>query len=141
MRKLSSLRYFSSYAPLRNPAFATIKDSDLSFFESVVGRRSGMITNEEEVAPYNSDWTHKFVGNSKLVLRPNSTEEVAALLTHCNDRKLAVVPQGGNTGLVGGSNPVYDEIILSMSRMNRVLGFDDSYGILSTESGCILEVC
>ena len=74
-------------------------------------------------------------------MRPKSTEEVVDVLKHCNERKLAVVPQGGNTGLVGGSNPVYDEIILSMSRMNRVLGFEDAYGILSTESGAILEVC
>jgi FAD/FMN-containing dehydrogenase len=49
------------------------------------------------------DWTKKYKGHSKLVVRPKSTEEVSAVLKYCNDRKLAVVPQGGNTGLVGGS--------------------------------------
>ena len=91
-KNLSSVRYFGGYAPPRNPAFASLTDKDLSFFESVVGNKSGMITDEAEVAPYNSDWTHKFVGNSKLVLRPQSTEEVVDVLKHCNERKLAVVP-------------------------------------------------
>ena len=48
------------------------------------------------------------------------------------------MPQGGNTGLVGGSNPVFDEVILNMSNMNKILGFDESYGIITAESGAIL---
>jgi FAD/FMN-containing dehydrogenase len=48
------------------------------------------------------------------------------------------VPQGGNTGLVGGSNPVFDEVILSTSNMNKIIGFDESYGIITAESGAIL---
>jgi FAD/FMN-containing dehydrogenase len=60
------------------------------------------------------------------------------VLKYCNSRRLAVVPQGGNTGLVGGSNPVFDEIILNMGRMNKILDFDESYGILTSEAGCIL---
>lgn len=54
------------------------------------------------------------------MLRPKSSSEVSAILRHCNERMLAVVPQGGNTGLVGGSVPVFDEIVLSMGRMNKV---------------------
>lgn len=72
------------------------------------------------------------------MLKPNSTEEVSGILKHCNQRKLAVVPQAGNTGLVGGSNPLFDEIIINMSNMNKVLGFDKSYGIVSSQSGVIL---
>ena len=53
--------------------------------------------------------------------------------------RLAVVPQGGNTGLVGGSVPVHDEVILNMGRMNRIMGFDKSFGIMSAEAGCILQ--
>ena len=48
------------------------------------------------------------------------------------------MPQGGNTGLVGGSTPVFDEVILSMSAMDKILGFDESYGIVTAESGVIL---
>ena len=49
------------------------------------------------------------------------------------------MPQGGRTGLVGGSVPVYDEVILSTQRMNRIIGFDESYGIISAEAGVILS--
>jgi FAD/FMN-containing dehydrogenase len=73
------------------------------------------------------------------MLKPSTTEQVSEILKHCNDRSLAVVPQGGNTSLVGGSVPVFDEIILNMGNMNKILNFDSSYGILSSEAGCILQ--
>ena len=60
-------------------------------------------------------------------------------MTYCNSKSLAVVPQGGNTGLVGGSVPVFDEIVISMKKMNKIIDFDPSYGILTCESGCILH--
>ena len=72
------------------------------------------------------------------MLKPKSNEEIAAVLKYCNDQKIAVVPQGGNTGLVGGSQPIFDEVILSMSNMNRILNFDESYGIITAEAGAIL---
>lgn len=78
-------------------------------------------------------------GNSKLVLKPGSTEEVAAILKHCNERRLAVVPQGGNTGMVGGSVPICDEIVISLQRLNKVLSVDEVTGIAIVEAGCILE--
>lgn len=73
------------------------------------------------------------------MLRPKTTEEVSEILKYCNQEKLALVPQGGNTGLVGGSNPVFDEVILSMNNMNKIIGFDESYGIVMAESGVILQ--
>ena len=72
-------------------------------------------------------------------VRPRTTEEVAAVLAHCDARCLAVVPQGGNTGLVGGSIPVYDEVVLSLSRMNAVLAFDAESGVLTCEAGAVLQ--
>jgi len=65
------------------------------------------------------------------VLRPKSTAEVSEIMRYCNDRRLAVVPQGGNTGLVGGSIPVFDEIVISMQLMNRILSFDKLAGMQS----------
>ncbi len=65
-----------------------------------------------------SDWMGKYTGASRCCLKPKTTEHVAAILRHCHARHLAVVPQGGNTGLVGGSVPIADEIILSTSAMN-----------------------
>lgn len=69
-------------------------------------------------------------GSGKLVLRPKSSTDVSAILKYCSSRKLAVVPQGGNTGLVGGSVPVFDEIIVSMQLMNKVLKFDSVAGLI-----------
>ena len=65
------------------------------------------------------------------MLRPKSTAEVSEIMRYCNDRRLAVVPQGGNTGLVGGSIPVFDEVVVSMQLMNHVLSFDKLAGMQS----------
>jgi len=67
-------------------------------------------------------------GASRCVLKPKSTEEVSAILKYCNNRRLAVVPQSGNTGLVGGSNPVFDEIVISMKSMNKILDTNELAG-------------
>uniref|UniRef100_A0A1I8F5H8 D-2-hydroxyglutarate dehydrogenase, mitochondrial n=1 Tax=Macrostomum lignano TaxID=282301 RepID=A0A1I8F5H8_9PLAT len=64
---------------------------------------------------------------------------VSAIVRHCNKRRLAVVPQGGNTGLVGGSVPLFDEIVISTSRMNSLLSIDPVSGVLVAEAGCVLE--
>ncbi|KAI8923453.1 hypothetical protein BC831DRAFT_35156 [Entophlyctis helioformis] len=82
----------------------------------------------------------KFRGQSRLVLRPKTTEQVSQVLRYCNEHRIAVVPQGGNTGLVGGSVPVHDEIVLSTQSLNRIRDFDHVSGILTCDSGCILEV-
>lgn len=60
-------------------------------------------------------------GASRLILKPKSTEHVSAILRYCNEKQLAVCPQSGNTGLVGGSTPVFDEIVISMKLMNKIL--------------------
>lgn len=82
----------------------------------------------------------KFRGHTKVVLKPKSTEEVSKILKYCNDNLLAVVPQGGNTGLVGGSVPVFDEIVINMQRMNEIRSFDEVSGILVADAGVILEI-
>ena len=82
----------------------------------------------------------KYRGHTKLVLKPGSTEEVSKILKYCNENMLAVVPQGGNSGLVGGSVPVFDEIVINMSRMNEIRSFDEVSGTLVVDAGCILEV-
>ena len=94
----------------------------------------------EDLEPFNSDWMRKYKGHTKLVVKPGSTKDVSSVLKYCNDNDLAVVPQGGNTGLVGGSVPVYDEIVISLSRMNSIRSFDEVSGTLVTDAGCILEV-
>ena len=78
------------------------------------------MTDADALAAYNTDWMCKWRGHSTLALRPSSTEEVSQILSYCHSRRLAVVPQGGNTGLVGGSVPAYDEVIISTARMDQV---------------------
>ena len=118
--------------------FANVSDKDLQVFEGILGAKS-VLTDESELEVFNTDWQSRWIGRSKVALLPRSTEEVSELLKYCNGRKLAIVPQAGNTGQVGGSVPVFDEVILSVKKMNKILEFDDVNGILSAQAGCILE--
>jgi FAD/FMN-containing dehydrogenase len=70
---------------------------------------------------------------------PQSTQEVSSVLEYCNSRKLGVVPQGGNTGLVGGSVPINTEVVLSLEKMNDIHKIDPMTGILLCDAGCILQ--
>ncbi|KAJ1556475.1 hypothetical protein HK405_013838 [Cladochytrium tenue] len=127
---------------LKRGGFARIQQSDIDAFRSILSSAgaSAVLVDEDDVAPFNEDWQKKFRGSSTLVLKPKTTEQVSAILKYCNDKHLAVVPQGGNTGLVGGSVPVFDEIVLSTSSMNAIESFDEVSGILTCQAGCILEV-
>ncbi|CAI5963583.1 unnamed protein product [Closterium sp. NIES-64] len=100
---------YATVAVSRDPQFATLEDADVEYFKGILGER-GVITDPDAVAAANVDWMGKYKGNSKLLLRPTTTSHVADVLKYCNERRLAVVPQGGNTGLVGGSVPVFDEV-------------------------------
>ncbi|KAM6063100.1 D-2-hydroxyglutarate dehydrogenase, mitochondrial isoform 2-T2 [Chlamydotis macqueenii] len=122
---------------VRRLPFSPVSDSDVAFFESVMPGR--VITNPEELKAFNVDWLKSVRGCSKLMLKPQTTAEVSQVLRYCYERNLAVNPQGGNTGLVGGSVPVFDEIILSTALMNRIISFDKVSGILVCQAGCILE--
>ncbi|MCJ1480553.1 hypothetical protein MMC06_000708 [Schaereria dolodes] len=115
------------------------------FFKDVLGADSAIIDGvstdaTDDLEPFNSDWMRKYRGNTKLVVKPGSTEEVSKILKYCNDNMLAIVPQGGNSGLVGGSVPVFDEIVINTSRMNRIRSFDEVSGTFVVDAGCILEV-
>ncbi|EJD04189.1 FAD-binding domain-containing protein [Fomitiporia mediterranea MF3/22] len=81
----------------------------------------------------------KYKGKATTVLKPKTTEEISAILKWCWDKRIGVVPQGGNTGLVGGSVPVGDEIIINLGNMSKVRSFDPVTGILVADAGCILE--
>ncbi|XP_057492468.1 D-2-hydroxyglutarate dehydrogenase, mitochondrial isoform X2 [Actinidia eriantha] len=122
----------------RNPVFSTINADDVAQFKEILGEKY-VIQDEERLLAANSDWMRKYKGSSKLLLQPRSTEEVSQILKYCNSRCLAVVPQGGNTGLVGGSVPVFDEVIINMGSMNDIISLDKVSGVLVCEAGCILE--
>jgi len=89
---------------------------------------------------YNHDWMNKYRGRSACVVKPKSTAEVAAVVKYCAQQRIAVVPQGGNTGLVGGGVPVHDEVVISLANLNKIRSFDAISGTLVADAGCILEV-
>ncbi|CAJ0752118.1 20614_t:CDS:10 [Entrophospora sp. SA101] len=127
----------------RNPNFNQLSSEDILFFKSILPSNSLIIdngNNSDDLAPYNLDWMKKYRGKSCLVVKPKTTQQVSQLLKYCNEKKLAVVPQGGNTGLVGGGVPVFDEIIINTSNLNQIKSFDSISGVLTCDSGCILEV-
>lgn len=97
------------------------------------------MTDKSDLQSNNIDFMAAVRGYSQVLLKPRTTTEVSAILKYCNARKLAVCPQGGNTGLVGGSVPVFDEIILSTQLMNEIEHVDDVSGVLVCQAGCVLE--
>ncbi|CAK9437920.1 uncharacterized protein LODBEIA_P22980 [Lodderomyces beijingensis] len=122
----------------RDSRYKTLEQSDLDYFHCILPETS-IITDKDDLDFFNEDWMRKYKGQSQLVLKPKTTQQVSQILKYCNDHKLAVVPQGGNTGLVGGSNPVFDEVIISLSSMNQIRSFDETSGILKVDAGVILE--
>src|SRR5919108_2320872 len=92
---------------------------------AIVGER-GLITDDQGKHPYLTDWRENYLGAALAVVRPATTEEVAAVVKLCIAEKVAIVPQGGNTGMSGGGTPHEQgrEIVLSLTRMNRILEVD-----------------
>jgi (R)-2-hydroxyglutarate---pyruvate transhydrogenase len=127
----------------RNEKFAMLTPEHIAYFKETLGESAVIdgLTKDEgaDIEPFNTDWMLKYRGQSSLVVRPGSVEQVSKILRYCNENMLAVVPQGGNSGLVGGSVPVFDEIVVSMSKMNNIRSFDEISGILVADAGVILE--
>jgi FAD/FMN-containing dehydrogenase len=106
----------------------------------IVGDK-GLITDDQGKHPYVTDWRESFVGRALAVVRPASTEEVAGVVRLCAAEQVAIVPQGGNTGLVGGGTPLEDgrEIVLSLTRMNRIVEIDPIGYSMTVEAGVVLK--
>ncbi|TYC67556.1 FAD-binding oxidoreductase [Stappia sp. BW2] len=109
-------------------------------FAELIGE-ANVLTNPDDQAPYLTEWRDLYQGVTPMVLRPGSTEEVSAVMTYAYQNDLKVVPQGGNTGLVGGQIPqeTGDEIVLSLSRMNKVRAVDPAGFTITAEAGVVLE--
>ncbi|KAL9610055.1 MAG: hypothetical protein Q9167_005216 [Letrouitia subvulpina] len=122
-----------------------LTEGHVTFFKELLGTQSAVIDGVSadafaDLEPFNTDWMRKYRGRTRLVLKPESTEEISRILKYCNENMLAVVPQGGNSGLVGGSVPVFDEIVINTARMNKIRSFDPVSGTLVVDAGCILEL-
>ena len=111
----------------------------LGALAAIVGEKY-VLAGAADAAPYLTDWRRQFSGTAVCVARPAATAEVAAILRLCAASNVAVVPQGGNTGLCGGSVPTgaRPELLLSLSRMNRIRVVDALNSTLTAEAGCVL---
>jgi FAD/FMN-containing dehydrogenase len=101
---------------------------------------SHVLTAPEETKPYFTDWRRQYSAAAECVVRPASTAEVARVVALCARQGVAVVPQGGNTGLVGGSVPAGGrrEMVLALGRMNRIRALDALNDTVTVEAGCVL---
>ena len=110
----------------------------LSRFAAIVGPKYA-ITDKAAQEPYLVEMRDLFHGQTPVVLRPGSVEEVAAILKLANETKTAVVPQGGNTGLVGGQVPLSGEVVLSLNRLDRIREVDAVSNTMTVEAGVTLQ--
>src|ERR1700742_1787309 len=107
-------------------------------FRAIVGEKY-VVTDPADIAPYTTEERDLFHGRSPLVLRPGATAEVADICKLANENRIALVPQGGNTGLVGGQTPHHGEVVISMRRMDRIREVDTASNTMTCEAGAILQ--
>lgn len=112
----------------------------LSECAAIVGD-SHLLCQDIDTAPYLTDWRRRYTGRALAVVLPTDTAQTAAVVRACNRHGVAIVPQGGNTGLVGGATPCEPgrQIVLSLRRLNRIRDIDLDNHTLTAEAGCILQ--
>ncbi|HEX2577236.1 MAG TPA: FAD-binding oxidoreductase, partial [Aquihabitans sp.] len=99
---------------------------------------AGVVTDPEVVAPHAVDWTGRFRGEPPAVLRPATVDEVAAVVAAANRHGVALVPQGGNTGLVGGATPCDGEVVVDLRRLDGIADVDPVGGQLTAGAGATI---
>ena len=120
--------------------------NDLSASPALIDRLRGIvgaanvITDDHSREPYENDWRGQFHGRAAAVVRPGSTDEVSRVVALLAGERIGIVPQGGNTSLCGGSVPDGSgrQVIVSLTRMNRVRSVDAANNTMTVEAGCVL---
>lgn len=100
-----------------------------------------ILTQDEDKAPYLTDWRKRYIGKALAVLLPSTSDEVAAIVKLCAQNQVALVPQGGNTGFCGGATPDNSgkQVVLNLKRMNQIREIDIANQTITMEAGCILQ--
>jgi FAD/FMN-containing dehydrogenase len=116
------------------------KDDFLHLLDSTLGPK-GLIRDQDALAPWLTDWRGRYHGNAFAMVMPSDTGEVATVVRLCAEHRVPIVPQGGNTSMVGGATPDAsgDALILSLRRMSRVRRLDPDAGLAIVEAGMILS--
>lgn len=121
--------------------FPSLSPSLIKRFAAIVGPGNAL-TDPYDTQGFTHEHRDLYQATTPLVLRPGTKEEVAAILKLATETKTAIIPQGGNTGLTGGQVPLADgppAVILSLSRMNRILDIDAIGGTMTVEAGVVLQ--
>lgn len=121
------------------PSLAALSPELIAQFKEIVGDRYAL-TDQTEIAPYVTEECNLFKGQTQLVLRPGSTTEVSKICKLASAHNVALVPQGGNTGLVGGQTPLCNEVVISLKRMDRIREIDLASNTMTCEAGVVLQV-
>ncbi|PSO16271.1 FAD-binding oxidoreductase [Bradyrhizobium sp. MOS003] len=108
-------------------------------FRKIVGERHA-ITDASDIEPYVTEERNLFHGRSPLVLRPGSTAEVSEICKLASAHRIALVPQGGNTGLVGGQTPHNGEVVVSLRRLDKIREVDTASNTMTCEAGVVLQI-
>jgi len=117
-----------------------VSDAFLNALAGIAGS-GGVLTDIDAMAPFLTDWRGVFTGTALAVVRPVDTAQVAAFVSLCAQHGIAIVPQGGNSGLAAGATPLRIEraIVLNLSRMRRVRNIDAAGFTMSVDAGCVLS--
>ena len=121
------------------PAIAPLSVELIARFRAIVGDKYA-VTKPADVAPYVTEERGLFRGHSPLILRPGSTAEVSAICKLASNDRIALVPQGGNTGLVGGQTPHNGEVVVSTRRLDKIRDIDTASNTMTCESGVVLRI-
>jgi FAD/FMN-containing dehydrogenase len=121
------------------PAAPPLSPDLVARFRAIVGDKYA-VTDPADIAPYVTEERDLFRGRSPLVLRPGSTAEVSAICKLAGEHRIALVPQGGNTGLVGGQTPHHGEVVISMRRLDRIRDIDTASNTMTCEAGVVLRI-
>ncbi len=121
------------------PAVPPLPPELIARFRAIVGDKYA-VTDKADIAPYLTEERDLFHGKSPLVLRPGTTAEVADICKLASAHKIALVPQGGNTGLVGGQTPHNGEVVVSMRRLDKIREVDPASNTMTCEAGVVLQV-
>src|SRR6186713_1838376 len=124
---------------INKPATPPLAPELIDQFRKIVGDRHA-ITDAADIQAYVTEERNLFHGRSALVLRPGSTAEVSAICKLASEHRIALVPQGGNTGLVGGQTPHHGEVVVSLRRLDKIREIDPASNTMTCEAGVVLQI-
>ncbi|MDA9476665.1 2-hydroxyacid dehydrogenase [Bradyrhizobium sp. CCBAU 65884] len=124
---------------INKPAIPPLAPELIDQFRKIVGDKHA-ITDAADIEPYVTEERNLFHGRSPLVLRPGSTAEVSEICKLASEHKIALVPQGGNTGLVGGQTPHNGEVVVSLRRLDKIREVDTASNTMTVEAGVVLQI-